>query len=263
MPDFQRIDPTANYTSAEAAALIGLSVTTVSQAATAGRLAATLTGAGYLIQGRDLLAWRSAVRARNFRSLRKTRTELPIDPNATYTPTAAAQAKNVPRRLLMIALNAGQLPARKKRGRWAIQGADLLAWTPQRQELPFATDKMSLSQAASEAGLQQQGSVLRAIQAGRLRASVVDGRWVIDADDLAAWRRGLKGAPIEDAIDPRELYRVADAAKVLGVSRQGLYLAATEGRIKLVETPFGYRVRGADLLAWRGNDRTAEGKRKR
>ena len=93
-----------------------------------------------------------------------------------------------------------------------------------------------------------------AIRDGRLRASVVHGLWVVDPDDLAAWRRSVEGGPVAEDIDPYGLYRVADAAKVLGVSRQRLYQLAKAGRLPLVETPHGKRVRGADLVAWRGED---------
>lgn len=257
MPDFQRIDRDATYTCAEAAALVGVAKGTVRVAATAGKLAATLTGTGYRITGRDLLVWRDAVTARTHRGPRSSPARLPIDPDATYPLTTAARARDISVNTLRAALDAGQVPGTKARGRWAIRGADLLAWTPRWQAIP--PGMLSVSQAMATVGLRKSW-VRRAIREKRLRARRVDGLWVVDPEDLAAWRRSVEGAPTDTAIDPRGLYKIADAATALGVSRQRLYQLADAGRLPIVETPHGKRVRGADLLArWQDDQLRSSG----
>jgi excisionase family DNA binding protein len=68
---------------------------------------------------------------------------------------------------------------------WAIRGADLLAWFPQRRPVPGR--RLTILPAAAAAGVHPE-TVRRAIQARHLAATMEGGRWLIAPADLAAWR---------------------------------------------------------------------------
>jgi hypothetical protein len=73
------------------------------------------------------------------------------------------------------------------------------------------------------------------------------GPWLIAPEDLAAWRQGA--APIPGPVDPAALYRLAEAAKLVGVMKQAVHPALRVGRLPAVATTEGRRVRGFDVLA--------------
>ena len=58
MPEFQKIDPAADYGAQEAANLKGVNRVTVYNAIRSGRLPARKTGTGYRVVGAALLAWK-------------------------------------------------------------------------------------------------------------------------------------------------------------------------------------------------------------
>ena len=64
MPDFRKIDPKANYTPAEAAALKGVSLQTIHTALRTGKLPSTREGNRYYVRGSALRNWNRKPRKR-------------------------------------------------------------------------------------------------------------------------------------------------------------------------------------------------------
>jgi excisionase family DNA binding protein len=168
-----------------------------------------------------------------------------IDPEATYAMGPVRRRKGVALGTIAKAIKAGVLPATKDGGRWAIRGADLLAWTPLRRPPP--PGMLTVPEVARLAGV-TTSTLWRDIRRGALPAAWAGGRWLIDPKDLAAWRRAK--APVGGPDRPAARYRMAEAARILGVSRQAVHQAVREGRLKAVATADGTRIRGADLLEW-------------
>jgi excisionase family DNA binding protein len=117
-----------------------------------------------------------------------------IDPDATYTLREAITLDGLGtlgRERLRRAIADGELPATRDAAGWRVAGADLAGWLRARnaERPPVPPAFLTTSQAAIRAGVGVT-VVHQAIAAGRLPATKVGGRWVIDPADLVSWRRG-------------------------------------------------------------------------
>jgi DNA-binding XRE family transcriptional regulator len=171
-----------------------------------------------------------------------------IDPEATYSMGEAMRRKGVALGTIRSALMSGRLPATKDGNRWAIRGADLLAWTPLYRPAPPGL--LTTSQAAKAAGVTSQ-TVRAATRSGALPVRWEAGQRLIDPADLAAWRGRRKQTPTIGPVRSTGVYRMAEIARLLGVSRQAVYQAVSRGWLEAIETDDGPRIYGADLLDWR------------
>jgi transcriptional regulator with XRE-family HTH domain len=171
-----------------------------------------------------------------------------IDPDATYDLTRATRLKGVSPPTVLLAIRTGRLPATRGSRAWAIRGADLLAWRPYQRPPPPGW--LTLDQAAAAVGF-SRGAVRGAMARGRLPARWEAGRWFVAPADLAAWRARAEAEPPVGPLDPDGWYRMAEAAKLVGVTRQAVFNAVLDGRLRAAETAEGTRVRGSDLLAWK------------
>ena len=178
-----------------------------------------------------------------------------IDPDATYTQQEAAALAGVDPSTVHRARRAGRLPAARDGHAYRIRGADLLAWlgAPTSGPPPVVPGEIDPGRVYTmeEAGIVKgvaYDTVRRAVEAGRLRATRDGRRWAIRGGDLAAWAgRAVPAA----GIDPGGRYTQAEAARLVGLSRQAVHNALAAGTLAAVDTVRGRRVRGADLLAWR------------
>jgi len=104
--------------------------------------------------------------------------------------------------------------------------------------------RLTLPEAAAFADRSAK-AVRTAIWARRLPAPPASGRWRVVPTDL---KRSQHAEPPalggKGTIDPDGLYRIDEAASVLGLSRQAVYQVVECGAVREVETDEGRCVRG-------------------